>query len=409
MTHTIITNAQLFDTKAGELVGERHVLVEEGRIKEVSDKPIAASEARVIDARGRTLMPGLCDAHVHVVAGSANVALVESWSPYYRAAKAAEILNGMLMRGFTTVRDAGGADWGLATAVDEDLIAGPRLLYCGPALTPSGGHADFRAMSDTITDPYRTAGGIGRLVDGVPEIKRACRDEIRRGAKHIKLMISGGVASPMDPIDAIQFGADEVEAAVEEAENANLYVAGHGHPARSIKRALKLGLRSIEHCTVMDQECVDLFLANDAWMVPTMAIFEGLHERGPEAGLPPASQAKLAEIRPTAMKSLEMAYKAGVNLAYGTDLLGILHEDQSSEFRIRAEIMKPEDIFRQATSLAAELFRMEGEVGTVEPGARADLLIVDGNPLEDLSLMEGQGQHMMLIMKDGKAYKNELN
>lgn len=405
---TLIRNAILLDVEAGALAGERDVLVEDGRIKEVSDTAITAADARVIDAGGRVLSPGLCDAHVHVVAGSANFALVESWSPYYRGAKAGEILRDMLMRGFTTVRDTGGADWGLATAVQEDLIVGPRIIYGGRALSPTGGHADWRGPSQTVIDPCICCAGVGRVVDGVPEMLKACRDEIRRGARHVKLMISGGVASPLDPIYARQFSSDEIAAAVEEAENAEIYITAHGHPARAITRALKLGVRCIEHGTIMDQDCVDMFVEKDAWLVPTMAIIEAFHERGPEAGLPPESQAKLAEIRPSSMKSMEMAYRAGVNMAYGTDLLGILHDDQSREFRIRAEVMKPVDIYRQATVNAARLFRMEGEIGVIKPGALADLLLIDGNPLENLSLMEGQGQHLPLIMKDGKVYKNEL-
>ncbi|MEQ8347046.1 MAG: amidohydrolase family protein [Sneathiellaceae bacterium] len=410
MAQTLIRNGLLMDTRAGELVGERDLLVDDGRIREVDDcGSIKAGGARMIDARGRVVMPGLCDAHVHVLAGSANLAAVQGWSPYYQAAKANEIMAGMLRRGFTTVRDTGGGDWGLQLAVEHGLIQGPRLIQGGPALSPTGGHADWRGPGESGTDICACCTGIGRVVDGVPEMLRACRDAIRRHAGHIKLVISGGVASPLDPITVMQFSAGEIAAAVEEADSAEIYVTAHGHPARAIKRALKLGIRCIEHGTMLDQECVDLFVEKDAWLVPTMSILECLNERGPEAGLPQRSMEKLAEVRPHAMASLEMAYRAGVKMAYGTDLLGILHDEQSREFRIRAEFMKPMEIIQQATLHAASLFRMDGEIGVLEPGARADILAIDGNPLDDLSLLEGQGRHMALIMKDGASVKNEVN
>ncbi len=410
MTQTLIRNGLLFDSRAGVLAGERDILVDGGRIREVDGcGTIRSTGARVIDLRGRTVMPGLCDAHVHVMAGSADLAALDGWSPYYQAAKAGQIMAGMLKRGFTTVRDTGGGDWGLQLAVEHGLIAGPRLIQGGPVLSPTGGHADFRGPGASGVDPCACCTGLGRIVDGVPEMLRACRDAIRRHAGHIKLVISGGVSSEHDPITAMQFSADEIRAAVEEAESAEIYVTAHGHPARAIKRALKLGVRCIEHGTMLDRDCIDLFLEKDAWLVPTMSILECLHERGPEAGLPQRSMEKLAAVRPTAMASMEMAYRAGVKLAYGTDLLGILHDEQSREFRIRAEVMAPSDILQQATINAARLFNREGELGELVPGARADILAIDGNPLDDLTLLEGQGRHMALIMKDGEAVKNELN
>ena len=406
MPSTLFRNGAVLDTEAGAIVGERDVLVENCRIKEVSDTRIKAAEARIVDVGGRVLMPGLCDGHVHVIAATADFAGLRRSSPYYVTARAGKILRDMISRGFTTVRDAGGADYGLAAAVEEGYLVGPRILYAGKALSQTGGHGDFRGRGENDVGECYCRPNIGRVCDGVSEVRRAARDEIRKGATQIKLMISGGVCSPTDPIANTQFSLEEITAAVEEATAGHTYVMAHAFSSDSISRALGCGVRSFEHGNMMDEDTADLLVEKGAFLVPTLATQVMLAKEGISAGLPPALHAKIGDLVEKGMEALEIAHRRGVKLVYGTDLLGDLHAHQSIEFSIRSEIQKPSEIIRAATATAAELFNMVGEIGVVAPGGRADILVVDGNPLEDLGLLQEQGKHLKVIMKDGKFVAN---
>jgi imidazolonepropionase-like amidohydrolase len=404
----LFQNATLLDPEQGALVPDQSVLVEGQRIVEVGGRDVRAGEARVLDVRGRTLMPGLIDAHVHATAATANIAAQTEWSPYYVGAHAARILRGMLERGFTTVRDVGGADWGLAQAVEQGLLAGPRIIFGGKALSQTGGHADQRSRGRTVLEPPYAVPMGGWICDGVPDVRRAAREEIRRGAHHVKLMLSGGVASPTDRIDSVQFSTEEIRAAVEEAESANLYVTGHAYTARAISRALECGVRSIEHGNLMDENCPPLFLAHDAFYVPTLATYTALAQHGRAGGLSEESERKLALVIDAGLHALELAHRAGVRIAYGTDLLGDMHRFQSTEFTLRAQVQPPAAIIRAATSDAARLLRLEGQVGAITPGAYADLLVVDGNPLEDISLLANPEISLRLIAKAGHIVLDRL-
>lgn len=248
----------------------------------------------------------------------------------------------------------------------------------------------------------------GNLVDGVAEVRRACRDEVRKGANHIKLMLSGGVASPTDRISNNQFSLEEIRAAVEEAEMAGLYVSGHTYGAAAVNRAIECGVRSLEHCNLIDEGSVDLLLKHDAFMVPTLSAYDALSREGVEAGMPKELNDKVYEVLDAGIRALEMASKAGVKLAYGTDLLGQLHKYQLKEFEIRAQVQEPIEIIRAATCYAAELFNEVGETGVVAAGARADLLVVDGNPLEDLGCLMDPEYRLLAIMKGGKFFKRNI-
>lgn len=408
MSDILFTNALVLDTVAGELLPAHSVRIRAGRIVEVSERPATQPPGRVFDLRGQVLMPGLCDAHVHVTAATADFAALRHWSPSYTTVRAGELLRAMLLRGFTTVRDAGGADYGLAQAVEEGLLAGPRLLFCGHALSQTGGHGDMRGPGELRLDDCLCCAGLGRICDGVAEMRRACRDEIRKGATHLKLMVSGGVSSPTDRIDSTQFAADEIRAAVEEAEAANLYVMAHAYTARAINRALDCGVRSIEHGNLLDDSCIERFNQTGAYLVPTLATYQALAEEGIEAGLPQTLHGKVFEVLEAGLEALELAYRNGVRLVYGTDLLGAMQRRQLDEFALRGEVMEPLDVIRSATSTAAELFGLEGDIGVVEPGARADLLVIDGNPLVDLGVLQAPERYLKAVMKDGVFHKNEL-
>jgi imidazolonepropionase-like amidohydrolase len=409
----LLQNANVLDVETGEILLNRRVVVLEGRIERLEPMYIEAPEARAaevvqIDLRGKTLLPGLIDAHVHVLAWTANLRELSNASPHYNALRAAGILHEMLLRGFTTVRDAAGADFGLKRAVEEGFLVGPRLYICGRALSQTGGHADSRAAGEIAVETVSTPVAFGRVVDGVPEVRRAAREEIRRGADHIKLMLGGGIASPTDRLTNDQFSLEEIRAAVEEAAMADLYVMAHTYTARAVNRAIECGVRSLEHCNLIDESSVELFLQHDAWMVPTLVTYQALAQEGVAAGLPKEVAHKIDLVLDKGLSALELAYKAGVNLAYGTDLLGAMHRHQLEEFALRAQVQSNLEVIRAATLYAAKLLRAEGQIGVIAPGAYADLIALEGNPLEDIRVLTNPERHLKLVMKGGTVHHTAL-
>ena len=412
MTDTLLTDATLFDPRAGTLTTGVAVRIAGGVITDVSDQPLAPNGADIIDVGGRTLLPGLIDCHVHVnaVRVSSGLAASRVLPLSFIAAAASNIMRGMLLRGFTSVRDAGGADRGLREAVEQDLFTGPRLFISGRAISQTGGHGDFRERIDT-GEPCGCAlmtGGIGRVADGVPAVQHAVRDEIRLGANQIKIMASGGVASAADPVHFLQYSRAELEAIVDEAERADTYVMAHAYTPPAVSRAVDAGVRTIEHGNLIDEATAQKMAERGVFLVPTLVTFKALAENGAALGFPPDMLAKLERIVAVGTTSLRLAQAAGVKMAYGTDLLGELHKYQSEEFLIRAAALPALDVLRSATNVAAELLRMEGKLGVIAPGAFADIVAVDGNPLDDFGLLQEQGKHLPLIMKAGRVVKNTL-
>ncbi len=408
MTATLFTNASVLDTRAGEILADRHVLVRDGLIAEVSESPIKTAADRTLDLRGRILMPGLADGHVHVTAITPNFPLLKRMSPFYVSAASNELLEAMLMRGFTTVRDAGGADFGLAKAVEEERIKGPRLLFCGHALSQTGGHGDMRGPGENDLDQCLCCAGLGLVCDGVPEVRRAAREEIRKGATHIKIMASGGVSSPTDRIDSTQFALEEIDAVVEEATAANIHVMAHAYTARAINRLIEHGVRTIEHGNLLDEESCELFLKHGAFLTPTMATYDALAKEGVEAGMAPELQRKTFDVLDAGYRALELAHSKGVRMVYGSDLLGSMQRHQLNEFNIRKAVVPADELIRAATCTAAEAFQREGEFGVVEAGARADLLVVEANPLDDVTVLTEPEKNLSAIVKGGRFYKDTL-
>jgi imidazolonepropionase-like amidohydrolase len=405
----IFANCAVLDGTSRERREDHHVLVEDDRIREVSDRPINSAAAETIDLKGRTLMPGLIDAHVHALAVDVPLDRLSDRPVTLLTMQAAKVLEGMLQRGFTTIRDAGGADGGLAEAVEAGLVRGPRVFPSGMSLSQTGGHGDVRPRTQSVVTCACCEGGINlsRIADGVTECRRAARDELRKGATQIKILASGGVASPYDPIWNLQYSEEEVRAIVEEAQAWRTYVMAHAYSPEAVRRSIDFGVRSIEHGNLIDRATAEHVAGADAFVVPTLVTYDALHRHGRELGFPEVSMAKLGEVRQAGLGSLEILKAAGVNIGYGTDLLGPMHRYQSREFVIRAEAMAPFDIIRSATTVNAELLNRSGELGVVAPGARADMIAVDGDPLADISLLDGQGEHLTHIMKDGVFYKRQ--
>jgi imidazolonepropionase-like amidohydrolase len=408
MTSIVFANGALLDGANPVRREDHHVLVEGDRIKEVSDRPIKSASAETIDLAGRTLMPGLIDAHVHAIAVDAALARLAEQPMTLVSLQAGKVLEGMLARGFTTVRDAGGADGGLAEAVAQGLVRGPRLFPSGQALSQTGGHGDLRPRTRSVVSCAccEYGAGLARIADGVDECRRAARDELRKGATQIKIMASGGVASPYDPIWNLQYSDEEMRAIVEEARAWHTYVLAHAYTPEAIRRAIDNGVRSIEHANLIDPPTAARVAAADGFVVPTLITYDALHRFGRDLGITEASLAKLADVREAGLRSLEILQQAGVKIGYGTDLLGPMHQHQSREFVIRAEAMAPWEVIRSATIVNAELLNRSGELGVVAAGACADLIVVDGDPLVDISLLDGQGQHLSVIMKDGVLHKH---
>jgi imidazolonepropionase-like amidohydrolase len=407
MAAIILANCAVLDGTSRERREDYHVLVEDQRIREVSDRPIRSATAETVDLAGRTLMPGLIDAHVHVLAVDAALARLSERPVTLLTLQAGKVLEGMLQRGFTTVRDAAGADGGLAEAIEEGLVSGPRIFPSGMALSQTGGHGDTRPRTQPVDTCACCSGGLAlsRIADGVAECRRAARDELRKGATQIKIVASGGVASPYDPIRNLQYSEEEVRAIVEEARAWHTYVMAHAYSPEAIRRSIDFGVRSIEHANLIDRTTAEHVAGADAFVVPTLVTYDALHRHGREFGFPEASMAKLGDVRAAGLGSLEILQRAGVKIGFGTDLLGPMHRYQSREFVIRAEAISPFDIMRSATTVNAELLNRSGELGVIAPGASADLISVDGDPLADISLLDGQGEHLTHIMKDGVFYK----
>lgn len=411
MTLLHFKNFSMLDPDRDELIGGHELLIEGDKIREVSDKAIKTGDAEVVDCGGRTLMPGLIDCHVHVFLSEVYLRRLEDMPLTLMTARAAKLMQGMIDRGFTSVRDTGGADWGIKNAVDQGYLAGPRLFIAGKAIGPTGGHSDGRRRTDPGTRCHCCNALVFTMgiADGVTGVRRAVREEMRQGCDQIKIMMSGGVASPYDPLDSLQFSPAEVAAAVEEAHAFGRYVCAHAYTPEAITRAANAGVRTIEHGNLIDAPSAKLMADKGMFLIANLVAYFAMKERASEFGMTGEMLEKNDLVIDGALRSLEICKAAGVPVAYGSDLLGQLQVDQSREFSLRSRVVKPIDVIRSATTIGAKVLRHEGKLGCIKPGAFADLLVVDGNPLKDLSVLEGQGKHLPIIMKAGKFHKNRLN
>lgn len=406
-TAFVFTGGKILDTTEGILRDDLEVLVVGNTIAEVAQTVSRPEIAQVIDLAGKTLMPGMIDCHVHVVAENldlwGNMIAPSSLS----ALRSARVMEESLQRGFTTLRDLGGADYGLVLGVDQGLIDGPRLIICGKGLTTTGGHADLRKRTDDRPGIMsERLGSMGLIVDGVDNVRAACRSFIKEGAHFIKVMANGGVSSPNDPIHSIQYSRAEIEAMVEEADNAGLYVSAHVYTDKSIRRCVELGVRSLEHCNLIEPDTAKLAAEKGCIAVPTLVAYDALALEGEALGLGAAEFAKIDTVRSGGLRSLEIMRDAGLPMAFGSDLLGELRKYHCMEFELLAKVLTPAEIIQSATLVGAKLCHLEGKAGIIAEGAFADLIVIDGNPLSDISLLQGDGMHMPVIMANGRVVKS---
>lgn len=408
MNTIIFTNTSLFDGQSSQLKLNVNVLVVDDLIKMVTTSPIAPQNDEVrINLHGKTLMPGLIDAHFHCNSPSFNIASVDKMHSSYLAQHARQYLEDSLMRGFTTVRDAGGADWGLVQGIESGLIKGPRTFIAGKALSQTGGHGDMRPNDEQELCGCGYRGALSAVVDGADQVRKTVREQFRQGAHQIKIFVSGGVLSPSDPIWMNQFSDAEIRAAVEEAETRRSYVMAHAHTAEAVFRCVKNGVRSIEHGTMMDQKTAEFVAEQGAFVVPTLTVIDGLLN-GP-VKLPKSALEKLKGVADKAYKAVEYCQEAGVKLGLGTDLFGELHGLEAQELVLRSRLSSAANALRSATSVNAELINMKDRLGVVNVGAIADLIVVDGDPLTDISLLTKPSKNIPVIMKAGKIVKNNLS
>ncbi|MGV1989458.1 amidohydrolase family protein [Agrobacterium sp. 22-221-1] len=408
MNSYIFFGGKVLDVDKGTLLDGVEILVEGDRIARVSTEVIDAPDAERIDLQGRTLMPGLIDAHVHVIATLVDLARNAELPSSLIALRSREIMHDMLMRGFTTVRDLAGADLGLKMAVEEGLIDGPRLIICGKALSQTVGHCDYRSRHDKRELHAASLGALGRIADGVDEVRRATREEIKGGADFIKIMANGGVSSPNDPIHVLQYSREEILAIVEEAENYGMYVAAHTYSDASIRRAVECGVKSLEHCNLITAETAKLAAEAGAIACPTLVAYEGLALEGAAFGLGADSQAKIDTVRVAGLESLRIMHEAGLPMGFGSDLLGQLHKYQSMEFSIRGKVLPARDILYSASRVSAKLCMMENQIGVIAEGAYADFIVVNGDPLQDIELLAQPDENLSAIVRGGQFYKNTL-
>ena len=407
MADILIRNARIVDGTADRPADAVDLRLADGVVQEIGPQLNAGNDTQTIDAGDHYVLPGLIDAHVHVVATRANLKENAALPDPIVTIGAMNIMHAMLNRGFTTIRDLGGATGALRLAMAESPVPLPRMNICGKALSQTGGHTDQRGPLDASpTDEYQARlGSLGVVCDGVPEVRRAAREQFRTGADYLKVMANGGVSSPSDPIHFLGFAREELIAMVEEAANVGSYVAAHLYTDEAIRRAVEYGIRSLEHCNLISPETARFAADSGCIACPTLITYERLYLDGASVGLPPASVAKVNDVRLKGLESLSIMHDAGLPMAHGSDLLGAMMPHQSGEFELRGRVLSPQTVIAGATTIAARLLRMEGLIGTLQPGAFADVVIASRNPLEDLSVLSGQGEGLTWIIKDGSVVR----
>ena len=410
MAETIVfQNANIFDSTGRDPYGPGTVVISEGRIQALglASQVSPPRDARVIDLGGKTVMPGLIDAHTHLGFVEQEFAVnTENRHPgAVYAYSVARHIKDTLMHGYTTIRDAFGCDWSFKLAVERGMIEGPRMLVANAAISQTGGHADMRQRHDLSVPrrwhPLMPSGAIG---DGVAEVRNLAREQLRTGADHLKVMAGGGAASPTDPVDAPQFTVEELAAAVYEARALKKPVMAHVYVPEGIKNCVEAGIRSIEHGNFLDEESAFMMRERGTFLVPTLAVYEVASRHGREQGVAESTIEKMNAVKAWAPQSVEIAMAAGVSIGSGSDVYGPNSNRKALELELKAAIMGSLKSLISATQTNAELLGISSEIGTLEPGKLPDLIVVDGNPVEDIALLQDETR-IPIVMQSGRLVK----
>lgn len=403
-------NCELINGLDDHPVGDAVVIVENGLIKAVGKKSDVSipENALVFDILGKTIMPGLIDNHVHVGNIAVDMDETSRLSPAVYVHKATQNLETDLLLGFTTLRDAGGLDVSFKEAVELGLINGPRLFLSVNPLTPTGGHFDERGPFEVSPKPRNSIGVYPEICDGPDQVRQSARQVLRRGADQVKIAAGGGVSSPSDQPDQWQFTCEELKAAVEIAEAAGTYVMAHAYSPNSIRNCIKAGIKSIEHGNLLDKETARLMARTGTYYIPTMTVYNVLANEGINT-IDKATAKKLETVHEKSFTAVTHALKAGVKIGSGSDIIGPFQHLKGREFSLKGRVMSPMDVIKSATATNAEILGMADRIGSITAGKEADLIVVDGNPLEDLTLFEKGLTTIVLVMKQGCIHKNILS
>lgn len=400
---TIIRNGVVFDTAKLEFAGERTLVIEDGRIVD-GDGGDAKGDVE-IDAGGRYILPGFVDAHVHFRLATLNFRGLSRWTEVEFGIVMARLSRQMLERGFTAVRDTGGDLSGLMRAVRSGWAVSPRVARAGLMISQTGGHGDIdggpRDVPECGCQMLHSAFSI--IADGPDAVRKAARHLLRDGSDFLKIHVSGGVASPSDPMDCVQYTPAEVEAAVTEAANRRTYVAAHAYQPDAIRMAVENGVHSIEHANLIDSDTAGLMAEKGAVMSPTLVTYSAMADIGADFGLPAINLEKNEVVLERGLRSLEIAAEAGVEMAFGTDLIGEAQDRQNQEFAIRAEAQSPRDILRSMYVVNPRLLKMEGDVGTLAEGSYGDVVIARANPLDDVRPLAAPAKSLTHVLKGGEV------
>ncbi len=411
MTTTVFQNCTLLDCTGADPQPRSTVIVEDARISHVArgQRPAPPRDATVIESDGRTLMPGLTDAHIHAAILETDAHKARKESAATVALRIKEVLEQTLQAGFTTVRDAFGLDWGFVQATERGYVNGPRILFTGACLSQTGGHGDWREPH-TQAPPFEGIHGLmaaPRICDTPDEMRRAAREMLRLGAHGIKLMAGGGCMSPTDEIEHTQFTIEEMAAACYEARTVGKIALAHVYTPQGIINAVTAGVRSIEHGNFIDEEAAACMKKAGAFFVPTLTTYFVISAYGAAEGIPQKMLDKINKAKERGLESLRVARAAGLPICSGSDVLASMQPLKSMELGLKAQVLGAHAAILSATKTNAQLFGLADDIGTIEAGKRADLILVAGNPLDDVAVLQ-DAANVQLVMRDGRIFKNRL-
>ncbi|KAF3038921.1 hypothetical protein E8E11_001622 [Didymella keratinophila] len=410
-TSYILHNASIVDVEAGEVRPNQTVTIENGKITSITPAtgtPTQRSGYTSVDCSGKFISPGLIDSHVHLIAvpGFDSLAAAFGNPEAVTLLRQPYVCAQMLHRGFTSIRDCGGAHAAIKEAIEDGVIIGPRLFIAGHALSQSGGHADFRGKHDHSACCGGHATGMSRVCNGVPQCMQAVREEIRCGSDFIKIMGSGGVSSPTDKITHLQFTPEEIRAMVECANNAGTYVTAHAYTSKAIRHCIDNGVKGIEHGNFLDAETAAIMVEKGCFLTPTLITYDQMASPKWAGYLPPSEASKNLEVLDAGLEALKTAADAGVTICFGTDLLGPLGAAQTHEFNLRSKVLSSIEVLRSASLNPARMFGREDSLGQIKKGFEADLLILAANPLDDVTILDKPEAYVKAVMKEGRVYKS---